>query len=151
MLGKRAAAEKMPREHVVVKLWGTEWSRPELLARLGRLEQVAGVQLLECADGAERGVRILQFRSGSGFDFEVLVDRGFDIGAASNAGRPLAWRSPVGLTGPGLHDWRGLEWFRHFPGGLVSTCGLDHTLLGGVDDATVYDFPHRRLRGRVEG
>jgi hypothetical protein len=140
----------------VVNLWGTEWSRPELLARVGRLEQVAGVQLLECADGAERGVRILQFRSGSGFDFEVLVDRGFDIGAASKAGRPLAWRSPVGLTGPGLHDWRGLEWFRHFPGGLVSTCGLDHTLLGGVDDATVYDFPHRQteeygLHGRYSG
>jgi hypothetical protein len=40
----------------VVELWGRHWSRRELLARVGRLDQVAGVQLTEAADGAERGV-----------------------------------------------------------------------------------------------
>jgi hypothetical protein len=140
----------------VVDLWGRRWTKDELLARVGRLEQLAGVQLVEAGDGAERGVRLLLFRTGAGFDFEVLVDRGFDIGRAGAGGRPLAWWSPVGLTGPWFHDASGLEWFRTFPGGLVSTCGLDHTLLGGTDDAAVFNYPHRRtetygLHGRYTG
>ena len=38
----------------------------------------------------------------------------------------------------------------------MSTCGLDHTLLGGADDATVFNYPHRvtetyGLHGRYTG
>jgi len=36
----------------VVTLWGRQWSRAGLLARVGRLEQVAGVRLTEGGDGA---------------------------------------------------------------------------------------------------
>jgi hypothetical protein len=140
----------------VVTLWGREWTREGLLARVGRLEQAAGVRLVEGADGAERGVRMLRCSTGAGFDFEILVDRGFDIGGAWLGGRPLAWTSPVGLVGPWYHEPTGLGWFRGFPGGLVSTCGLDHTLLGGADDATVFNYPHRAtetygLHGRYTG
>jgi hypothetical protein len=140
----------------VVELWGRQWTRPQLLARVGRLEQLAGVQLVQAADGAERGVRLLRFATGAGFDFEVLVDRGFDIGRAFLGGRPLAWWSPVGLIGPWYHEPAGVGWFRGFPGGLVSTCGLDHTLLGGTDDSSVFNYPHRQtetygLHGRYTG
>jgi Domain of unknown function (DUF4432) len=140
----------------MVSLWGRPWTRRELLARVGRLDQVAGVQLVEATDGAERGVRLLRFTAGSGFGFDVLVDRGFDIGRAWLGGQPLAWWSPVGLIGPGLHEPAGIGWFRGFPGGLVSTCGLDHTLLGGTDDASVFNYPHRKtetygLHGRFTG
>ena len=60
-------------------LWGRQWSRAGLLARVGRLEQVAGVRLTEGGDGAERGVRLLRVSTGAGFEFEILVDRGFDV------------------------------------------------------------------------
>ena len=66
----------------MVTLWEREWTRQELLARVGRLEQIAGIRLVEGGDGAERGVRLLRCWSGAGFDFEILVDRGFDIGGA---------------------------------------------------------------------
>jgi len=140
----------------VAILWGRRWTRAELLARVGRLEQVAGIRLVEGGDGAERGVRLLRCWSGAGFEFEILVDRGFDIGGAWLRGRPLAWSSPVGVTGPWYHEPDGIGWFRGFPGGLVSTCGLDHTLLGGPDDATVFNYPHRGtetygLHGRYTG
>jgi len=140
----------------VVTLWGRPWSRGELLARVGRLEQVAGVRLVEGGDGAERGVRLLRCSTGAGFEFEILVDRGFDVGGAWLGGRPLAWASPVGLVGPWYCEPAGIGWFRGFPGGLVSTCGLDHTLLGGPDDATVFGYPHRvtetyGLHGRYTG
>jgi hypothetical protein len=85
---------------LVVTLWGRQWRQDELLARVGRLEQVAGVRLTEGGDGAERGVRLLRCSTGAGFEFEILVDRGFDIGGAWLGGRPLAWASPVGLAGP---------------------------------------------------
>jgi hypothetical protein len=38
---------------LVVSLWGRQWRRDELLARVGRLEQVAGVRLTEGGAGAE--------------------------------------------------------------------------------------------------
>ncbi len=140
----------------MVELWGRHWSRSDLLARVGRLDQLAGVQLLQAGDGTERGVRLLRFATGAGFDFEVLVDRGFDVGRAWLGGRPLAWWSPVGLVGPWYYEPAGIGWFRGFPGGLVSTCGLDHMLLGGTDDATVFNYPHRKtetygLHGRYTG
>jgi hypothetical protein len=59
---------------------GTFYSREDLLRRVGRLEQVAGVRLTTLGDGSERGVRLLEFRTGSGFEFDVIVDRAFDIG-----------------------------------------------------------------------
>jgi hypothetical protein len=140
----------------MVTLWGRRWTKEALLARVGRLEQIAGMRLVEGGDGAERGVRLLQCSSGAGFDFEILVDRGFDIGGAWIGGQPLAWSSPVGVVGPWYYEPGGIGWFRGFPGGLVSTCGLDHTLLGGTDDTTVFNYPHRAsetygLHGRYTG
>jgi hypothetical protein len=136
------------RRSAVVTLWGRQWTRAEL--------QAAGLRLVEGGDGAERGVRMLLGRTGGGFEFEILVDRGFDIGGAWLGSTPLAWCSPVGLVGPWYHESAGIGWFRGFPGGLVSTCGLDHTLLGGPDDATVFNYPHRAtetygLHGRYTG
>ncbi len=37
------------------ELFGTRWSRAELLRRLGRLEQAAGVRLVTLGDGLARG------------------------------------------------------------------------------------------------
>src|SRR5690348_5703373 len=87
---------------LVVTLWGRQWSRAGLLARVGRLAQLAGVRLVEGGDGAERGVRLLRVSTGAGFEFEILVDRGFDVGGAWLGGRPLAWSSPVGVVGISL-------------------------------------------------
>jgi hypothetical protein len=62
---------------LVAILWGQQWTREELLARVGRLEQVAGIRLTEGGDGAERGVRMLRCSTGAGFDFEIDArDRG---------------------------------------------------------------------------
>ncbi len=80
-------------------LFGRAYSRSELLRRVGRLDQVAGVRLLTLVDGGARGVRVLEFRTGSGFVFDVLVDRAFDIGRCELRGMPLAWTSAVGRRG----------------------------------------------------
>jgi len=122
-------------------------TRRDLMRRVGRLEQVAGVRLVSLGDGVERGVRVLEFRTGTGFSFDVLVDRSMDVGRSELRGQSLAWLSPTGVAGPWYSEPMGLGWFRSWGGGMVVTCGLDHTLLGGVDDASQF---HQLVRPTEE-
>ena len=136
-------------------LFGAQYNQTELMRRIGRLEQVAGVRLVTAGDGIERGVRLLEFRTGTGFAFDVIVDRAFDIGRCEMNGTPFGWMSPTGIVGPWFSEPEGMGWFRSFPGGLVSTAGLDHTLIGGEDSAAQFNQPHLKptetygMMGRV--
>lgn len=138
------------------RLYGRNYTRLELQERTGLLSQLAGVRLVTLADGLERGIRSLQFRTGSGLAFTVLVDRAFDIADCSFRGTAIGWHSPTGFRHPGLHEYNdegGLSWLRSFSG-LMVTCGLDHTLFMDSDDASHYHYNPRRsvessLHGRV--
>jgi len=129
------------------ELFGTRYQRAELLRRVGRLEQVAGVRLVTIGDGQGRGVRVLEFRTGTGFAFDVLVDRCFDVGRCEFAGQALSWLSAAGVVAPWYYEPDGWGWFRAWGGGMVVTCGLDHTLGPAQDSAAHFNQPH--LRGTV--
>lgn len=134
-------------------LYGREYGRRELQRRVGRLDQVARVRLVTLGDGVERGVRLLEFRTGT-FAFEVVVDRAFDIGRCELGTMPLAWQSSVGFTGPWYYEPEGLGFFRSFGGGLLTTCGVDHALFMAEDTAAQYHYPPKEtetygLHGRV--
>jgi hypothetical protein len=125
------------------------------LARVsGDLAAAGGVRLVELADGIERGIRVVEFRTGTGLAFEVLVDRAMDIGPAEYRGCSFGWRSPTGFRHPGLHenaDESGLSWLRSFSGLLV-TAGLDHTLFPGEFDAAQYRYaPRARVEHSLHG
>jgi hypothetical protein len=138
-------------------LFGREYGRRDLLRHVGRLDQVAGVRLVTLGDGAGRGVRLLEFRTGTGFSFDVVVDRTFDVGRCEFRDTPLAWIANPGTVGPWFYENDDWGWFRAWGGGMVVTCGLDHTLGPGDDSADDYDQPHIRktvhygLHGRVGG
>ncbi len=53
-------------------LYGRFLTGPELRRRVGRLEQVAGVEPLVLDDGPARGVHAVRVRTGSGLSFLVL-------------------------------------------------------------------------------
>ena len=74
-------------------LFGKRYTRTELLQYVGDISQVGRVHLKVQDNGTERGVRVADFDTGSGFRFTILLDRGMDIGAADWGGRPLAWLS----------------------------------------------------------
>ena len=139
-----------------MNLHGRDMDRAALRRRTGDLTAVGGVRSVVLDDGAERGVRALEFRTGSGLAFDVLVDRAMDIGPAEHSGAGVGWRSPTGFRHPGLHEYsdeNGLSWLRSFSG-LVVTAGLDHTLFTAEVDASNYQYPHRPttwngLHGRV--
>jgi hypothetical protein len=117
----------------MANLYGRSFTRAQLAERTGDMRQFAGVRLGEMADGFERGVRTADFRTGSGFDFTVLADRGLDIGIASYAGTPLAFQSPAPYAAPAFYEPAGLGWLRGFGGGLMTTCGLTYFGAPGDD------------------
>ena len=137
-------------------LHGIGLTYAELSARTGDMAAFGGVREVELSNGVERGIRSLEFRTGTGLAFEVLVDRAMDIGPADHSGRQVGWRSPTGFRHPGLHEQSGddgMSWLRSFSG-LCVTAGLDHTLFKAEVDASNYAYPHRQtirhgLHGRV--
>lgn len=138
----------------MTELFGMPVDRARLMSRAGSLAQFGGVRLVTCSDGLERGIRLLEFRTGTGLAFSVMVDRAMDIADLSHAGRAIGWHSPTGFRHPGLHEPEGeggLGWARSFSG-FLATCGLDHIL--GVEevDALDYSYPRRsRVRHGLHG
>jgi Domain of unknown function (DUF4432) len=109
-----------------MKLWGQDYTRRELEGFTGDLRQIADIRLATLDDGMERGVRVAEVRTGSGFDFTVLLDRAMDIGTATYNGIPLAWQSGTGAAHPSRYEPPGEGWLRTFHGGMLALCGLTH-------------------------
>lgn len=108
----------------MANLFGREYTKGELLSKVGDISQLGGVSLRTLADGKAKGVRTADFRTGSGLDFTVVIDRAMDITIAEYNGQPIAWRSSVGEAAPTYYEPEGLGWLRNYEGGLVTTCGL---------------------------
>ncbi|RVG72693.1 aldose 1-epimerase family protein [Sinorhizobium meliloti] len=136
------------------ELFGQSLSRTELERRTGALGQFAGVRSMTLGDGLERGIRMLEFRSGTGLRFTVLVDRAMDIADCEFCGQAIGWHSPAGFRHPGLHEPEGeagLGWLRSFSG-LMVTCGLDHILFMDERDAADFNYaPRKTVRNSIHG
>ena len=140
----------------MANLYGIELTRAAAARHVGSTEQLFGVTLATRADGPERGVRVLRFRSGGGLEAEVLVDRSMDVAGLALWGVPIGFHSPTGFRAPWLHEHDsedGLGWLRSFSG-LMNTCGLDHIMGPTEETAEHYHYPYRRtvrhgLHGRV--
>jgi hypothetical protein len=138
----------------MVELFGRSMSARQLAEHAGSLSQFAGVRLMTLGDGVERGVRLLEFRTGTGLRFTVLIDRAMDIADCEHRGRAIGWHSPAGFRHPGLHEYEGeggLSWLRSFSG-LMVTCGLDHILFMDDDDAAHYVYgPRKKVSSSLHG
>ncbi len=114
------------------------------MRRIGHISQVGGVQLLESGDGPSRAVRLLEFRTGSGFQFKVAVDRGMDVGYADFRGQSLAWIPSTALPGPWFHEQQdSFGWLRSALGGLNTSAGMVHIGNPETADVSHYNFPAR--------
>ncbi len=140
----------------MASIFGKKLTRLQVEERTGSLAQFAGVRLVTLEDGVERGIRSLEFRSGSGLKFNVLIDRAFDIADCEYKGNSIGWQSPTGFRNPALHEYEGeggLAWLRSFSGLLV-TCGLDHILFMNEENADHFNYSPRKtvsssLHGRI--
>lgn len=123
-------------------------SKEDLLPYVGDIRQLAGITLGMLADGKGRGLRTADFDNGSGLVFQVLLDRGMDIGRATFKGIPLAYRSPVGPVHPAYYEADGFRWLRSFGGGLLTGCGLTNVGTPQQEEGMQPDGP-LGLHGRL--
>jgi hypothetical protein len=117
----------------MTRLFGKAWTRKELEKHVGRISQIGGATAVTLDDGPERGVRAIDVRTGTGFRFTVLPDRGMDIGTAEYRGASLCWISPTGPVAPAFFEPKGYGWLRGFHGGMLVTCGLTYAGHPNVD------------------
>lgn len=96
---------------------GRPWADLLRDGRVALVETLASVEQLTRADGR----RTIAVRMAGGLAFDVLPDRGLDIGATWWGSTPVAWRS-VHPVDPG----QGRDWESRFLGGLLATCGPDN-------------------------
>jgi hypothetical protein len=128
----------------MVTLFDHEWSKAEMLRRVGHMDQLAGIRLVEAGDGKARNCRMLDIWTGTGLRFQVNADRALDISSCNFKGMPLSWRSPAGDVHPAYFEAQGTGWLRSFPGGLLTTCGLDQFGIPSQDGGMDYG-----LHGRI--
>lgn len=128
-----------------MKMYGKEYSVKELRQRVGNMDQVAGVRLVQLDDGNERPTRAAILQTGSGLEVTVLLDRCLDIAAASFRGKAMGWRSTAGDVAPQYYEAEGIRWLRSYFGGLVTTCGLNN--VGAPEDGS--ELTGNGLHGRI--
>ncbi|WBB78681.1 DUF4432 family protein [Micromonospora sp. WMMD882] len=98
------------------------------------------------------GGRAYRVALAGGLTFEVLPERGLDLGSLWYRGYPVAWRSPLPAAGPAATP-DGPGWNGHFTGGMLATCGLDnigrardgHSQHGAHHNTRAVDVAVRRL------
>lgn len=114
--------------------YGHSMDRQALLSYAADITHLGGVRLHTMADGMGRGARVAQFRTGGGLAFDVLLDRGMDIGQADLNGQPIGWQAAVGYPHPAFYEPSGIGFRRVFHGGLLVGCGLDNVGSPNEDD-----------------
>jgi galactose mutarotase-like enzyme len=107
-----------------MKLYGQDWTRREIEARVGRIEQIGGIRRFQMSEGPEAGVEQIQVRTGAGLTYYVSPSRCMDISLAEFGGVPFSWQSANGDVHPSYFDAAGIGWLRTAVGGLLMTCGL---------------------------
>jgi len=121
------------------RLFGRDYSRDELLQKVGSVDQLGGVRQVVLVEGKAAGSRAVEFRTGTGLRFTALAERALDICWADYRGASLCWQSPCGVVHPSYFEPEGLGWLRSFAGGLLVTCGM-----------TWFGAPHEDPEGGVE-
>lgn len=113
--------------------WGGDVHKPDqdpdfLRSVYSSSDAYACARLITLGDGAERGVRVVAFRTAGGLEAEIVVDRGGDIGRLALHGKTMSWHAPHGMRAPWLLNLEGDngQGFLRGYNGFLNTCGLDH-------------------------
>lgn len=110
----------------MMKYRGKEYTRREVERRIGNIAQLGGTRHYELTEGQSKGVKAVDCKTGNGFDFTVLPDRGMDISLASFQGANLVHLTANGEVNSSYYNPAGLEWLNNFFAGLLTTCGLTY-------------------------
>jgi hypothetical protein len=128
-------------------LWGRQFTRAELMARVGDVSQIGGVREYRLDGGPGDGLPVVDVNTGSGLRFTVVPGRALDITGAWFNDIPLGFRAPAGEMHGAYHEPDGWGWVRSTVLGLLVTGGLDNVGDPAVEaDRLFSDFG---LHGRL--
>ena len=116
-------------------------TREVLRTWTGHPDQRTQAQVVTVLDGTAPGSRHLQIRTGGALDVDIALDRGGDISNAWTNRVPIGWVSPAGDAK--IDPKSGWDALRTFPGGLVTTCGLEHARAPELIDMSRYGYKAR--------
>lgn len=124
---------------------GKEYTKHDLLQRVGNIGQIAGVRPVVLADGRAAGVHALDVKTGGGLEFSVLQDKGMDLFDFSFKGTNVCFQSKPGVVSAQLADLYGMgSGFKHsIAGGMMYTCGLQNNGGACVDQGSDHVFNGR--------
>lgn len=108
--------------------------RKKLSAYIGNNYQICGTRHYMLTDGISNGCRCIDVRTGGGFDYTIVCDRGMDISLASYKGTNLVHLTENIEANPAFYNPSGTEWLKTFSAGLVTTCGPTNLSSPCVDD-----------------
>lgn len=127
------------------KLYGSELRKDYLTRRVGHISQVGGLRSYELNSGPQRGLRAVDVRTGTGFEFTVLPGRGMDISWASFKGVPIGYIAKSGVVSANSFvEEENIGFLRNFYAGLLTTAGLSNIGAPSSTDGQQYG-----LHGRV--
>lgn len=117
-------------------LFGKQIKKEDLMKRMGDISQLAGAKKYELSSGKAKGISAIDVKTGTGFEFTILPDRGMDIAWASFKGIPISFISKTGVVSPFFHDDKGKGFLRNFYAGFLTTCGLTYFGAPCIDSET---------------
>jgi Domain of unknown function (DUF4432) len=110
---------------------------------LSSMDPFCSAEELEMMSGWARGSRLIRVRNDR-VEFDILPDRGMNIGNLAFRALPLTWLSSVGYAAPSFYESEGMGWLRTFSGGALVTCGLSQ-----VGDPCTDEGESLGLHGRI--
>lgn len=118
--------------------------KEEILRRLGSMQQAASVRPVVFEEGRSEGMKALLVRNGA-LKFQVLADKGMDLGEVSYRGINVSFLAKPGLMGRNHFDTHGAEAQRSIMGGMMFTAGLENICPPCVSEGKEYPM-HGRIR-----
>ena len=138
-----------------MKLGTRQFTRQELQAYVGNMDQIAAVHALTFTQGRAKNCQAFELYTGGGLRFLVLPDRGMDLYIADYKGQGISYVTKSGIASSAYYEPQGFGWLRSFGGGLLTTCGLTHVgdpetagqwqlgLHGRISNTPAYDLTSR--------
>lgn len=113
----------------------------------GSLFQLMAVKEYRLAGGRMEGLHCAEVSNGRGLSVTIAVDRCMDLWDVRACGKSFAYHSPAGLTHPAFQQPWDNRWLATFPGGFLSTCGLDN--IGSPSEVDGIHYPQHGTIGNA--
>lgn len=127
-----------------MKYQGKEYTKNEILKRVGSIHAIGGIKKIQYSEGFAKGCDCVEFRTGTGLNFIVSLDRCMDIVQAEYCGKTINWKSAVEEKAPTFFEDKDIRWLYNFAGGLTATCGLLN-----VGNPNEFQGDEKGLHGRI--